>query len=117
MALGLLAHDQGIQRPAGQGRRLGDATHQGIGPQGESRHRHRLGLHQVQHPGRQQGQPFAAKAHWFAVHVVVAAAARGQGEAAMAIGPFGQQIEQALALFRGGAGKGGRHGCLWWLAF
>jgi hypothetical protein len=35
----------------------------------------------------------------------------------MAIGPVGEQVEQALALFRGCAGKKGRHGCLWWLAF
>ena len=110
MALGLLAHDQGIKATPGQGGLQGHGTHQGIGPEGEAGHRHRLGLNQSQQVAPQQRQAHPTEAHRLAVHVVIALAPGGQGEAAVAVGTLRQQLEQVVPPGGGAFGKGGHAG-------
>ena len=114
MPLRLLPHDQGIEAAAGQGGLKGHRAHQGVGAEGEPRHRHRLWLDQLQHLLAQQGQAEAAEAHRLAIHIVIAAAAGSQGELAVAVGPLRQQPKQQSPAFDGVRGKGnhgkGRHG-------
>ena len=74
MALGLLAHDQGIEGTARQSGLQGHGTHQRIGPEGEAGHRHRLRLDQLQQITPQQRQAHPTETHRLAVHVVIALA-------------------------------------------
>ena len=109
MALGLLAHDQGIQAAAGQGRLQRHGTDERIGTEGEAGHRHGIGLDRIEQQATQQRQAYTTEAHRLAIDVMVAAAAGGQGELAVAVGPLAQQLKQQAAPVGGAGGEVG-HG-------
>ena len=101
MTLRLFAHDQSIERPAGQGRRHGDTAHERVSPKGETGDGGGVLLHVAQHGCADQSQALTTEADGLAVDVMLALAARSQLEGPPSVGLPGKALKQEPALVFG----------------
>ena len=74
MAFGFFSNNQRIQLAAAEGRGMGHPADHRISTEGETRHRHRIGLDQSQQLRSQQLGAAAAESDRLAVDLVLAAA-------------------------------------------